>query len=552
MLCGRTRILTSFLLSVAAVAAASAVRAKTIAFEPAEGNLTPRVVEAVKAMKDGDTLCFRKGEYHFYEEGAIVRSVMSGSTSWGEKKLVFGFEGKDGVTIDGGGSTFVWHGNVFPFSFAKCRGVTVKNVVARAFRPSYVELRIDRYLDDGGFEFTFNPGVAYSVKDGALLIDTDLGRFDSRETSVSVHALERMAIHYLFAANETTARDRLASTFLNGVAEDLGGGRVRVTNRPQKLRGCLGRFPFKVGEPLCFLLNGRERCSLHFSECRDVTVRDVHLQSGDGMGLVSFLNENLTVDGYRVEPREGDHVSITADCLFVVNNRGLVEVKNSTFSWSLDDAINMHGNYLRVKSSEGTKLELEHIHHAYYNFHPYHPGDTVEFTDSETRRVVATARVVSVSERTNGAAIVVDRLDAPLVKGTLVENVTWLPEVRLHDNVFHDVLHVRLSGRGKYTVERNVFRRGIALLVNDLACYWGEAGRTEDMTIRDNLFDSFSARGWGGSFITVDVDGRGGRELKIHKGIRITGNRVKGLPKGVPFVNAPCALDPIVEGNLFE
>ena len=521
--------------------------AQTFEIAPAEGNATPRVVAAVKAMRDGDTLRFKKGEYHFYEEGAIVRPVMSGATSWGEKKLVFGFEGKSGITVDGGGSTFVWHGNVFPFSFAKCRGVTVKDFTARAFRPSYVELKIDRYLDDGGFEFTFNPGVAYSVKDGALLIDTDLGRFDSREKIISIHALERIAIHYLFAANETTRRDRLASTFLNGVAEDLGNGRVRIANRRQALKGCLDRFPFKVGEPLCFLLNGRERCSLHFTECRDAAVRNVHLQSGDGMGIVSFLGENLTIDGYRVEPREGEHVSITADCLFVVNNRGLVEVKNSTFSWALDDAINMHGNYLRVASASGATLELEHIHHGYYNFHPYHPGDTVEFTDPESRAVLATARVVSVAARGNGAAIVVEGLDAPLAKGTLVENITWLPEVRLHDNVFHDVLHVRLSGRGKYTVERNVFRRGIALLVSDLAKYWGEAGRTEDMTIRDNLFDSFSSRGWGGSFIVVEVDGRNGRELKIHRGIRIVGNRVTGLPEGVPFVSAPCALDPVIE-----
>ena len=521
--------------------------ARTFEIAPAEGNATPRVVAAVKSMRDGDTLRFKKGEYHFYEEGAIVRPVMSGATSWGEKKLVFGFEGKSGITVDGGGSTFVWHGNVFPFSFAKCRGVTVKDFTARAFRPSYVELKIDRYLDDGGCEFTFNPGVAYSVKDGALLIDTDLGRFDSREKIISIHALERIAIHYLFAANETTRRDRLASTFLNGVAEDLGNGRVRIANRRQALKGCLDRFPFKVGEPLCFLLNGRERCSLHFTECRDAAVRNVHLQSGDGMGIVSFLGENLTIDGYRVEPREGEHVSITADCLFVVNNRGLVEVKNSTFSWALDDAINMHGNYLRVASASGATLELEHIHHGYYNFHPYHPGDTVEFTDPESRAVLATARVVSVAARANGAAITVEGLDAPLAKGTLVENITWLPEVRLHDNIFHDVLHVRLSGRGKYTVERNVFRRGIALLVSDLAKYWGEAGRTEDMTIRDNLFDSFSSRGWGGSFIVVEVDGRNGRELKIHRGIRIVGNRVTGLPKGVPFVSAPCALDPVIE-----
>ena len=55
--------------------------------------------------------------------------------------------------------------------------------------------------------------------------------------------------------------------------------------------------------------------------------------------------------------------------------------------------------------------------------------------------------------------------------------------------------------------------------------------------------------GWGNSFIIVEADGRQGRDLRIHRGIRIVNNRVKGLPKGVPFVNAPCALDPVIKDN---
>ena len=525
------------------------IAAKTIEIDPTDGNATPCVAAAVRQMKDGGTLRFKKGEYHFFEEGTHAKELAIGGRSWGEKKVLFDFSGKRDITVDGGGSTFVWHGSVFPFSFTKCRGATVKNMTVRAFNPSCVELKIERYLEDGGFEFAFAPGVDYRVEKGGLLIDTDLGRFDSREKIMSVHALTRVAIHFLFVANETTKRSGLSTTFLNGVAEDLGGGRVRIANRRQSLPGCLARYPFKVGEPLCLLLNARERCTLHFAECRDVTVRDVHIQNGDGMGVISFLNENLTVDGLRVEPREGELVSTTADCLFIVNNKGLVEVKNSTFSWSLDDPLNINGKYLRVVSAEGAALELENFLDVYWSFHPFHPGDRVEFSDRETRKVLGTARIVSVADRDNGVKIVVDRIETPVPKGALVENLTWIPESRIHDNVFHDVMHVRLTGRGKCTVERNVFRRGISILVNDLVGYWGEGGRTEDMTIRDNLFDSFSSRGWGGSFVTVEVEGRGGRDVRIFRGVRVENNRVRGLPPGVPFVNAPCALDPVIGNN---
>ena len=40
---------------------------------PCSGNATPAVRAAAERLRDGDTLRFAKGEYHFFEEGAKDR-----------------------------------------------------------------------------------------------------------------------------------------------------------------------------------------------------------------------------------------------------------------------------------------------------------------------------------------------------------------------------------------------------------------------------------------------------------------------------------------------
>jgi hypothetical protein len=92
------------------------------------GNATPAVRAAVARLKDGYTLRFAKGEYHFFEEGAKDRFLASVGSSTGMKKAVVHLEGLKDVTVDGGGSSFVFHGKTFPFIVERCDGTHVGRV----------------------------------------------------------------------------------------------------------------------------------------------------------------------------------------------------------------------------------------------------------------------------------------------------------------------------------------------------------------------------------------------------------------------------------------
>ena len=95
-----------------------------------EHNATPTVIEAVGTLRraGGGTLLFEKGEYHFYDEGTekIYYAVSNNAT--GEKHIVFPLQEMNHITVDGGNSSFVIHGKIFPFAIDHCQHVTVKNI----------------------------------------------------------------------------------------------------------------------------------------------------------------------------------------------------------------------------------------------------------------------------------------------------------------------------------------------------------------------------------------------------------------------------------------
>ena len=321
---------------------------------PVVGNATPAVRAAVARLKNGDTLRFVKGEYHFFEEGAKDRFLASVGSSTGMKKAVVHLEGLKDVTVDGGGSSFVFHGKAFPFIVERCDGVKIGNFTSRVFRLPLVEFTIAE-KNGAGFLCQFAKGcVPYEIKNGTIFFDLDEGRLDSRERELSVHALRYCQIQYVVTPGCKCNRDTLASTYYSVAAEDMGDGKVffRYVDSPHPKNA--GQCSFPLNEPLCLLLaSDRNRSLTAFADCRDVEVADVTCLSGVGMGIVAEMCENIRIVRYNVRPDEGSHVSMTADAIFLVDTKGRIEIAESEICWGLDDVMNIHGNYTRLDKWQG-------------------------------------------------------------------------------------------------------------------------------------------------------------------------------------------------------
>ena len=504
---------------------------------PVEGNATPAVRAAVERLENGGTLRFAKGEYHFFEDGAKDVFLASVGSSTGRKKVVFHLDGLKDVTIDGGGSTFVFHGKAFPFVAERCDGVKIGNFTSRVFRLPLVEFTIEEKSDEG-FLCRFAEGsVPYQVKDGAIAFDIDEGRRDSRDREISVHALRYCQIQYLVTPGCACDRDTLASTFYAAAPEDRGDGKVFFRYVPDPHPKNAGKCSFPRNEPLCLLLGSdRNRSLMAFVGCRDVEVADVDVRSGVAMGIVAEMCENVRIVRYNVRPDEGAHVSLTADAIFLVDTKGRIEIAESEICWGLDDVMNIHGNYTRLESADGPRCELGIQRFNYAGYFPYRVGEKVEFTRGKGPGKEVLGRAVVAAFPKPGAeaaraAIVFDR-DIPAECVVCdVANVSHVPTVWIHDNFFHDFMHLRLSAFADILFERNRFRNGnAAILHDDLTGYWGECGPAHTLVARDNDCDDMRAAPF---HFAVPFTGRAILE----------GNRVRN--SGNPFFFGPGVVETV-------
>ena len=512
-----------------ALAASGAV----VDVSPVEGNATPAAQAAVKRLGNGGILRFAKGEYHFFEDGAGDVFLASAGSSTGMKKVVFHLEDLKDVTIDGGGSTFVFHGKAFPFVAERCDVVRIGNFTSRVHRLPLVEFTIAE-KNDSGFLCRFAKGSApYEVKDGNLFFDLDEGRFDSRERVISVHALRYCQIQYIATPGCRQNKDVLASTFYPVAAEDRGGGEVFfryfAANHPKNA----GRCSFPPNEPLCLLLaSDRNRSLMAISDCRDVEVADVEVRSGVAMGVVAEMCENVRILRYNVRPDDGAHVSLTADAIFLVDTKGRIEIAESEICWCLDDVMNIHGNYTRLESRDGRRFWLAVQRSNYAGYFPYRVGEKVEFSRGRGpgKKILGRAVVAEFPKPgrdAERAGIVFDRDIPEAWAGCDVSNVSHAPAVWIHDNCFHDFLHIRLSAFADILFERNRLRNGnSAIYHDDLTGYWGECGPAHTLIVRDNDFNDMRSTVFD---FRVPFTGRA----------VIDGNRISGRGAGNPYNFGP-------------
>ena len=104
----------------------------------------------------------------------------------------------------------------------------------------------------------------------------------------------------------------------------------------------------------------------YVTSSKDVTFRDVKIYHCAGMGVTAQFTENVTLDRVQVTGKAGSGhwFSLAADATHFVYCRGLIHIKDCLFERQLDDAVNIHGIYARVKKVLSEKeLLVELVHH---------------------------------------------------------------------------------------------------------------------------------------------------------------------------------------------
>jgi hypothetical protein len=222
------------------------------------------------------------------------------------------------------------------------------------------------------------------------------------------------------------------------------------------------------------------------------------------MGLLAQMSENLHLDGFNVKIKEGSNRFFTtqADATHFSGCKGKIISENGLYEGMMDDAINIHGTYLKITKTINSKSVIaRYMHPQAYGFLWGEAGDKVQFVKPGTMELTGETNTIKSIEpykqdEINGAKVFKITFENKLPHISMlnkgIENLTWTPEVIFRNNLIrNNRARGALFSTPKTTVvENNTFDHtsGTAILLCGDCNGWFETGACKDVTIRNNTF----------------------------------------------------------------
>ncbi len=483
----------SILVSLTAAALALCASAETISFAPdGARDRTAEVRAAIERARRGGTLEFAKGVYHFHTNAAAtIKGFRISNHDHMEVRPVFlDLRGVRGLTLKGGGSTFVFHGEGLGALVMDAANVRFEGVKLDWARPFISEaeivsfenggtvLRLDaakwphHFVKGRGDEQLVLDGDGWSCPAGAgMLFEKSTYNIVERSCDVQTPPWVKRRKDGLFRMGRDYSR--------------CGAGA-------------------KAGDILALRPSGRPCPAVALHHAKDVVFEDVVIHTAHGMGVLAQMSENFTWRGTgRAEDRtsgvfppegSGRVTTLHADATHFSNVKGSVLVENCLFETMMDDAINVHSTCLGVQRVEGRTLFCRFMHPQAMGFRLFAAGDRLRFIKGRTLEngpLAAVASVKSVSVKDVEITLAED-VPQGYGAGDAVENADFQCAATFRRNI---VRNNRARGALFTTphpvvVEDNLFDNvsGSAILLAGDAQGWYESGACEDVIIRGNTF----------------------------------------------------------------
>jgi hypothetical protein len=172
-----------------------------------------------------------------------------------------------------------------------------------------------------------------------------------------------------------------------------------------------------------------------------------------------------------------------------------VLVKDCIFSGAHDDAINVHGTYLKVvEKLSDNQIKVRFMQKQTYGIMAFNRRDEIEFVNHESYKSYGMNRVKeAILLNPKEMLLTFEKSCPPELKlEDVIENVTWTPEVEIRGCKVSRIptRGFLLSTQRKVLVEGNEFfsTHMSAILGAVDANSWYESGYVHDMTIRNNRF----------------------------------------------------------------
>ena len=486
-----------FMLSLLGVAFTSAVFAQKVynasdfgIFPNTGKDVTKAIDSAIRHIKherDGKSavLRFEKGEYDFFYDQALVRELyISNHDQDNPKNVAVVIEDMENFVLDGGGSTFNMNGRMLPVVMLDCEDCVIKNLNIDTRNPQIAQVKVlENDTDNGVIVYEVAPYVNYKIKDGKFLVYG-----------------ENWEIHPSWGiAFEGDTKHVVYNT------SDIGLG----TSNVQELSLRVIKAPWKdarlvPGTVVAMRSYQRPTPGIFLYGNENTLLENVTVHYAEGMGLLAQVCEDVTLRGFNVAIREGSgrYFTTQADATHFSGCKGKIVSTGGLYEGMMDDAINVHGTYLRiVERLDDYTVVGRYMHGQSYGFYWGDDDDKVQFVKSSTMELAGSNVIEDIEPRDRkeiaGCKEFRIRFKKPvpadIANGNYgVENLEWTPGVKFAGNVVRNnrARGALFSTPKKVVVEGNLFDHtsGTAILLCGDCNGWYETGACRNVVIRGNRF----------------------------------------------------------------
>ncbi|AMD84216.1 hypothetical protein SAMN05444369_10579 [Capnocytophaga haemolytica] len=412
------------------------------------------------------------------------------------KKIAEFFENKHDTIIDFKGKTLNCKGTTLPFVFQNCQRITLRNLTIDFDLPHLRQLTIVKVNKRKGYCLAriTNPDY-YAIREGKLHLFGDAAVAGGNYDYVPEVAMA-------FSPDGHLAYRRPNVDFSVQRISEVEKGLLKIEGWSQ--------IPFtRIGERFALRNYQRPTPAIFIDGCKDIRLEHITIRYAWGMGVLAQMSENITLDSVTIgiasttDPAQKRFFTTQGDATHFSGCKGLILSENGLYEGMADDAINVHGTYLRLTERiDNHTVRARYMHPQTYGFKWGEVGDTLQIIRSKTMDIVDTGYKITAIKAVDAPSdfgtkefeIQVDRPLPTFEEGESygLENLTWTPQVIFRNNIVRNnrARGALFSTPRKVLCKNNVFdhTHGAAILLCGDCNGWYETGACRNVTIRGNRF----------------------------------------------------------------
>ena len=475
----------------------------TIEIDNSNVNDLHKIIEDVKS-EAGDNakviIRFKKDRYDFYPADAQQREYYVSNHDQNQpKKVGICIEDWNNLTIDGCGSDFFFHGQMLPIAVVNSSNITLKNLSIDFENPHIAQVEIIENKGDEGIVFLVEPWVEYRINEKGYFETYEEFTIDEwKYSQYTGIAFEKESRHIVYNSSDLWIDTK--------DVKDLGERKLYAPNwKDSRL---------VPGTKVAMRTWSRPAPGIFLDHCNNTYINNINVHYAEGMGLLAQRCENIELDGFNVCLRGDDdprYFTTQADATHFSQCKGMIRSENGLYEAMMDDAINVHGIYLKVKERiDEYTIRCSYEHEQAWGFAWGDAGDSVCFVKANTMETLEHRNVIKAiyGQQTtdNGQEALSnsgmkefiitfekelpEEINADITYG--IENLSWTPEVIFRNNIIRNnrARGALFSSPLRTVCEKNVFDHtsGTAILLCGDCNGWYESGAVRNLVIRKNTF----------------------------------------------------------------